>query len=61
CYFQKYHYPQQGNNSRQIAFYHANREKLIFFVIDSEKTPEYCSFRRIMQQSISVDHYRIFA
>ena len=24
CYFQKYHYPQQGNNSRQIAFYHAN-------------------------------------
>ena len=20
----KYHYPQQGNNSRQIAFYHAN-------------------------------------
>ncbi|ENX5729964.1 hypothetical protein [Escherichia coli] len=22
--FQKYHYPQQGNNFRQIAFYHAN-------------------------------------
>lgn len=35
--------------------------KLIFFVKDSEKTPEYCGFRRIMQQSISVDHHKLFA
>lgn len=35
--------------------------KVDIFVKDSKKTPEYCGFRRIMQQSISVDHHKLFA